>query len=609
MTSARIFTLVFGVTLLVADLQPAAAQTQPITVGGTYAQLLPEQQLLVHRWVSEYKSIFKRTINPAQIYNNLPLSARTTFQAVTHALANSTLTSKDGKHLGRAIDLIDVVERVSGQVPETRGDRQFRIYVYLKPGAVNKLYAAKEFERSHDNTVYHIGYPINFRQQGGVPSVQISVARTGRRADIDVDYRSSAGLKALVSGHLTSANSDVRAGNNGLVHNHRWSGLSNWWHDLMAVLVEKPAPEESVDGLAPGAELERRRIAHGPIDEAIYSYLTDWLVKNSPEELLPLFSIKSYPCIAEFGGTNPDAKLALARILRRLQDRRSALGKVSSVESVVHPISYRLPGSRPAPNRYEKVFALQEAPLDAAWAIDCRVRYRLDLVESIPRPSHQFGNVFVASMRIDDPKEPSSFLVQTWAQDGGEWRIVSFDIKRKHLSPPVELLSETQAGPPPQSDAAAVLEAAGRLFETWFIKKQPAGAVAYFHPQAVNCTPAPEARAQSTSSADFVTAILSTAVADSRIEGVITAPEAGHHEMKPIPHAHSGAFLLAELRGNLLHSTICSAAPAQGKLRSVGYATIFRLVQPSGSDPAPITLLWAKSADGWRVISYSVVSD
>ncbi|MBI4893385.1 MAG: hypothetical protein HY821_22380 [Acidobacteria bacterium] len=604
----RIVSIVVLAAALALLRPSAAAQNQPLNLGGSYDQLLPRQQALVQRWVSEYNGIVHRKVTAAEIYDNLPLSARTTFQAITHALANSKLTSKDGKPLGYAIDLVDVIERVAGQVPATRGDRQFRVYVYLKPGAVNKLYSAREFVRTHDNTVYHIGYPINFRQQGGVPSVQFSVARTGRRADIDVDYRSSSGVKALVSGHLTSANSDIRAGNNEAVHNRRWSGLSNWWRDLMAVFIEKPAPEESTHALSPGAELERRRIARGPIDEAIYSYLNDWLVKNKPEDLLPLFSIRAYPCVAEFGAASPDAKLALARILNRLHQRTRNLGPVSSIDNVVHPISYRLPGSRPAANRHEKIFSLQEVPLDVAWAIDCRVRYRMDLIESIPRPQHQFDNVFVASMRIDDPKEPQAFLVQTWAQDGGEWRIVSFDIKRKNLSPPIDILSETHSAPPPHSDAGAVLAAAARLFDAWFVAKQPAEAAAFFLPGAVHCSAEPGA-ALASSSADFVSEVLSSALPDSRIEGVIAAPLAGHHELKPIQHPHSGAFLLAELRGDLLRSTACGTAPPQGQAKSVGYATLFHLVQAPGADPAAITLFWTKSPDGWRVASYSVVSD
>jgi hypothetical protein len=614
-----------AVALLLCQILPAASNAQRESgFGGSFAQLHPRQQELMRRWAEEYRVIYKRQLSPEKIYDALPLSARTTFQAVTHALMNSKLTSKDGKSLGTALDLIELVERFSGQVPDTRGDRQFRVYVYLKPSALNILYQAKEFERGRDNTVYHLGYPINFRQQGGVPSVQISVARTGRRADIDVDYRSSAAVKALVSGHLTSANSDVRAGNNEAVHNRRWSGLSNWWRDIMAALMEKAPAKEPEEGITPGAEAERKRIARGPIHEAIHAYLTDWLIERRPEELLPLFSVKAYPCIAEFGGdSRPDSKLALLRILRRLQERNKSLGVVSRLEDVVSPVSYRLPDSLPASHPHEKLFSLQEVPDDVAWAIDCRIRYGLQMAESIPRPPHKLNKTFVASMRIKDQKEPQAFIVQTWTKESGEWRIVSIDLKRKTMSPPANLLtaSSAQASTP---EAAQLSTEVDKLLTHWLMKKQTAEAAKFFLPDSYACDAFHEshAPARQPSAADpknliaFLEEVASHALPDKQLEGIVAAVEADHHELKPLAHERRSAFLLAETSGDLFRMSSCQFDPASLRARTPaatspakGHATAFRLVRPQGEESAAITLHWKQTPAGWRVASYHVTAD
>ena len=68
----------------------------------------------------------------------------------------------------------------------------------------------EEFRRTADNAFFHQGYPISYRQDG-YPSIQISMTQDASRADIDVDYRSSRFPVALVNGHLSAANSDVRA--------------------------------------------------------------------------------------------------------------------------------------------------------------------------------------------------------------------------------------------------------------------------------------------------------------------------------------------------------------------------------------------------------------
>ena len=71
--------------------------------------------------------------------------------------------------------------RVRGKIPGASGDEQFRIYVVLRPDAVATLEKSREFRRGADNTVYHKGYPINYRQQGGVPSM--SACRSSMATD------------------------------------------------------------------------------------------------------------------------------------------------------------------------------------------------------------------------------------------------------------------------------------------------------------------------------------------------------------------------------------------------------------------------------------------
>ena len=52
---------------------------------------------------------------------------------------------------------------------------------------------------------------------------------------MDVDYRSSKFPNSLVNGHLTAANSDIRAGNYAR-HTKRWDGLVNWWEGFFGNL-------------------------------------------------------------------------------------------------------------------------------------------------------------------------------------------------------------------------------------------------------------------------------------------------------------------------------------------------------------------------------------
>ncbi len=117
---------------------------------------------------------------------------------------------------------------------------------------------SREFKRAMDNSVYHKGYPFNYRERRGTPSIQVSVALDGRQADVDVDYRSSMFPVMLFNGHLSSSNSDVRAGNNVDRHDGQWSGLQDWWRSFFGVDLTSAPDGVGRDRLAGAAESSAR---------------------------------------------------------------------------------------------------------------------------------------------------------------------------------------------------------------------------------------------------------------------------------------------------------------------------------------------------------------
>ncbi len=198
------------------------SQEETVTFGNPYANLDARQTALIDDWFDRFREATGKEVDAEAAYNDLPLSVKTTYEAVTHALMTTGLTDDSGNSLGAAIDRIESIETVQGRVKGTGGDKQFRIYAILKEGTVDVLNASKQFKRGRDNSVYHNGYPFNYRLQGGVPSVQISVSPDLRYADLDVDYRSAKFPMAVFNGHLSSSNSDVQAGNNHDRHVNRW---------------------------------------------------------------------------------------------------------------------------------------------------------------------------------------------------------------------------------------------------------------------------------------------------------------------------------------------------------------------------------------------------
>src|SRR5262245_59649241 len=136
---------------------PGVTQAAP-RFGGSYSGLDERRQKLVNDWVARFSEVVGHTLAPAAFYDEqLALSQKTTFDAITYALMTTPLTDDAGSKFGDGLSIVHRVDSVRGQVLGASGDRQFRMYVRLVPGAADMLERSQEFKRGMDNTVYHKG--------------------------------------------------------------------------------------------------------------------------------------------------------------------------------------------------------------------------------------------------------------------------------------------------------------------------------------------------------------------------------------------------------------------------------------------------------------------
>ena len=300
-------------------------------LGATYAELLPEQKTLVDDWFRRFAEVIKKPVSAEEGYDSIPLSAKTTFSAVTHALIRTPLTDQSGASLGAsAITLIERLDTVAGKIPGSNGDQQFRIYVQLKPNALEILARSREFGRGPDNAVYHHGFPICYRSRGGTPSLQVSAAKDGKRADIDVDYRSSRFPVFLVNGHLTASNSDVRSGDNDRRHNQQWAGLLNWWRNFFGLpIFDMGSQSENAPASEPAIK------ANAKPEVAVHDFLNSWLVDQRPDLAAPYFAESAFSCIEVERGRPVDTGMATFSVLMGLRAVNQRIGNVGQLSDVI----------------------------------------------------------------------------------------------------------------------------------------------------------------------------------------------------------------------------------------------------------------------------------
>jgi hypothetical protein len=358
----------------------AAAQqtaTNPVVLSGRYSDLHPQQKRLVDDWFRRLSEVLKQQVSPEEGYDNLPVSDKTTFSAVTHALLRTKLTDETGAILGEsAMTLVDKIDRVLGKVEGAGGDKQFRIYVQLKPNAIEILEKSQEFSRASDNTVYHKGFPICFRSPG-TPSIQVSMTRDGMRADIDVDYRSSKFPVALVNGHLSSSNSDIRAGNNDERHNNRWAGVSKAFQYL--------SPRAY-----PCANLYRSEEIPEPA---------------SPAEAGQLIQ-QGLERVANFAGS-----------VRRLED------------AITSPQPSH-PDLKLVPHADSTAFAIVAIPDSMAQQADCsKMKPGENSIAATPNStSKNYGQYYATGLQLTKAVEEPSVLWIIWGRESDQWKIIAYHV-------------------------------------------------------------------------------------------------------------------------------------------------------------------------------------
>jgi len=610
------------------------APTGPQEFHGTYEELSPVQRELIDVWYAEYNQMTHDNSQPTE-YNQFSMSTRTTFEAVTHALMTTELTDKSGKSMGSALNLVQSIEAINGKVPRARGDLQFRIYVVLKPDAVQKLKASSEFFRDRDNTVYHHGYPLNYRQDSGPPSIQVSVAKDTRHADIDVDYRSAKFPKALVNGHLTAANSDVRAGGNTQKHLQRWQGLSDWWQNLFGFPEEA---EASGNGTTEGEIPAIPRKGDDKVEAAAADYLTAWLVEQKPNVSAGYLSSLSYSCLEEYG---PDSgKIVSAGVAPYLAANEMAavnrvIGKVNTLQQAVEPLGLHDQNLRLVKQRYETAFSLYQVSNGLATEFICDPEVAFDDFNEMRAEgsTSKYGGYFTSVFRLKGPKAKSDAVTLLWRKEGQYWKVIAWDVEPEEATPGKtpdmrrrRAAAKTGSTETRSSADPEFVHASRDFLHSWMVADNFDHAATYFSQRSHSCVLAylpPDKPAPSTS-ADYAAYLLSAMTSVGKelgpvqhLRDAIEPVQPEHDDLKVLRQEDEDAYTVAAVPDYLAELFLCDkesskhpyeVSPDPKRMAYGNYYTVLFSLRTPGEHSAALTLLWAKETEKWKIIAYELLA-
>jgi hypothetical protein len=621
--------LLFPLDLVVAQTQPnqkkaatsQKSKTAALELGRSYAELRPEQVRLIDSFIRSYNATTGSALVPKQVYDGARLSIRTTFDAVTHALINAQMTDSQGKSLGRAIDLVDAVDQVMGEESGAGGDQQFRLYVYLKPNAVDILSRSQEFLHDKDNSVYHKGFPICYRLKNGPPSIQFSISRDHKLSDVDVDYRSSGFPKALVNGHLSASNSDVRAGNNLTRHDGRWSGLNGWWRNVFGQLGSGGTPQK---------ETATERLGHIPMnpgvkadqgaDKSAHDFLQSWVVTKEPNKSVAYFSRRSYPCLEVLAKKStqsvPQGMIRL-QTLKAMQKFSDSLGAMNSVADVFEPAEKWAQALKPAKNAYPSEFRLVSLPTDMGQDEECI---------ATPDDDTSKGSnekYFATAFRGKQGDSRNKVMSLLWAQEGGYWKIISIRIEDNNDAGLVPNNAAVRAVPSveePRSitgDPAAVKDIT-EFYQAWIVKRNVIQASAFASQRSYACLAAPSKDQKKLSPIARIRSGLQQPLAripsNANLSGMMSSLQPQNDLLRPVQQENSNAFAIMAVPDQRANSFLCQhrqmpevspdLKPTDAKY-GVYYLSASRLAYEEEQSPA-LLLLWTKEGAGWKIVAWAV---
>ena len=235
--------------------------------------------------------------------------------------------------------------------------------------------------------------------------------------------------QAMFNGHLTSANSDVRAGDNYDKHSGRWGGFIAWWRGIFGDLKERDEKvERDLMFMEPPEEptpLPANRpkgVRLGEIHDAVQEFLTDWLVRGNVEEAMEFVSPRAYACLNlddDAQDENLDARQARDTLKDLMELTVHELGDRDNLTEAIDAVIPWNKTMRVLSHPYERDFTVVETTNEHAEEYVCG-----QIPDRPEGTADQYGTYWGVIFRFKD--ERAGVLGLLWTREGGDWRIVSY---------------------------------------------------------------------------------------------------------------------------------------------------------------------------------------
>jgi hypothetical protein len=238
------------------------------------------------------------------------------------------------------------------------------------------------------------------------------------------------------SGHLTSANSDVRAGDNYRRHGSRWAGLVNWWQEVLGSLSafeRGDHPFNQMVRLNP-TPLPPDRTKGAPIAqvyEAMQEFLRDWLIDQDYDEALDFVSDQALACVNledSFSQTTLSADQLRKHLRDGMQQMHSSLGAFADLTNAIEAVTPWRKSFKIVEHPFSREFALFRAPAEVAKAFACQDRSDAKLTAVLDDPNPTYADDYGSWFRFRLVNGQGAVIAIHWKRVAGQWKIQAWKL-------------------------------------------------------------------------------------------------------------------------------------------------------------------------------------
>jgi hypothetical protein len=181
-----------------------------------------------------------------------------------------------------------------------------------------------------------------------------------------------------------------------------------------------------------GRTAKQNMAADPAVVQGSHDFLQTWLVNDDYDKASSYLSQKCDACVDMFlseGEKPPSGRDQYPAYIRQTLNKvAQKVGKVEHLNEVLEPVKPENEDLRTVEYAGEQAYTLVAVPDELASSFECEKRSKKHPYAGDDAAKKVYGNYYATMFTFRTPGEHSAALTLLWGKDGGQWKILSYEL-------------------------------------------------------------------------------------------------------------------------------------------------------------------------------------